>query len=146
MVTPAECRSSQQVFLYDLREVKSCKMCSLSLAKTLLFMLNYFAMAAYTFTMGKPYGGYVNGDVKVAWMQARYCPGHREAPEQEFNMVQALSSNEGVILPKDTAMLIGTVKAKQLPGKVALSCNSPCWYITNKLHPKKARHKLAEHV
>ena len=56
--------------------------------------------------MGKPWGMYVNGDVKAAWMQARYCPGHREAPEQEFDMVQALSSNEGVISLKDTVMSI----------------------------------------
>ena len=43
-----------------------------------------------------------------------YCPGHREAPEQEFDMVQALSSNEGVISPKDTAMSVGSVKAEQV--------------------------------
>ena len=47
-------------------------------------------------------------------MQARYCPGHREAPEQEFDVVQALSSNEGVISPKDTAMSVGSVKAEQV--------------------------------
>ena len=89
-------------------------MCSLSFAKILLFMLNYLATACYTFAMGKPWGGYVNGDVKAAWMQAMYCPGHREAPEQEFDVVQALSSNEGVILPKVTAMSIGSVKAEQV--------------------------------
>ena len=89
-------------------------MCSLSLMRTLQFMLNYFATACYTFAMGKLWDGYVIGDVKVAWMQARYCPGHREAPEQEFDVVQALSSNEGVISPKDTAMPIGSVKAEQV--------------------------------
>ena len=59
-------------------------------------------------------GEYVIGDVEAAWMQAMYCPGHREAPEQEFDMVQALSSNEGVISPKDTAMSIGSVTAEQV--------------------------------
>ena len=72
-------------------------MCSLLFAKTLLFMLNYLATACYTFAMGKLWGGYVIGDVKAAWMQAKYCPGHWEAPEQEFDMVQALSSNEVVL-------------------------------------------------
>ena len=47
-------------------------------------------------------------------MWAMYCPGHREAPEQEFEIVQAPSSNEGVISPKDTAMSIGSVKAEQV--------------------------------
>ena len=79
-----------------------------------MFMLNYFATAYYTFAMGKPWGGYVNSDVKAAWMQALYCPGHWEAPEQEFDMVQALSSNEGDISPKDTAMSLGSVKAEQV--------------------------------
>ena len=108
-------------------------MCSLSFAKTLLFMLNYLAMACYTFAMVN-YGAdawkdltgptkndlelghvtmkggeYVIGDVEAAWRQAMYCPGHREAPEQEFDMAQALSSNEGDISPKDTAMPIGSV-------------------------------------
>ena len=49
------------------------------------------------------------------------------------------AQKEGVISLMDTAQSLGSVKAKQLPGKVALSCDSPCWYITNKLHPKKAR-------
>ena len=30
-------------------------------------------------------------------MRARYCPGHKEAPEQEYEIVQAPSSNEGMI-------------------------------------------------
>ena len=72
-------------------------MCSLLFAKTLLFMLNCFATAYYTFAMGKPWGGYVNGVVKAAWVQAGYCPGYREAPEQEFHMAQALPINEGDI-------------------------------------------------
>ena len=77
-------------------------------------MLNYLATACYTFAMGKLWDGYVIGDVKAAWMQAGYCPGYREAPEQEFDVVQALSSNEGDISPKDTAMPIGSVKAEQV--------------------------------
>ena len=28
-------------------------------------------------------------------MRARYCPGHKEAPEQEFELVQAPSNKEG---------------------------------------------------
>ena len=49
-----------------------------------------------------------------AWMRVRYCPGHREAPEQEFEEVLALSSNEGAISPKDIAVSIGNVKAEQV--------------------------------
>ena len=111
-------------------------MCSLSFAKTLLFMLNNFATACYTFSMGyysawkdltgptkndlelghvtMKGGEYVIGDVEAAWRRANYCPSYRETPEQEFDMVQALSSNEGVISPKDTAMSIGSVKAEQV--------------------------------
>ena len=89
--------SPMSYFFMTSKKLSSSKMCSLSFAKTLLFMLNCFATAYYTFAMGKPWGGYVNSDVKAAWMQALYCPGHWEAPEQEFDMVQALSSNTGDI-------------------------------------------------
>ena len=30
-----------------------------------------------------------------AWMRGRYCPGHKEAPEQEFEYVQPPSNKEG---------------------------------------------------